>query len=351
MRKRASVHVDASPPVSVIIPAYNAERVVGRAIQSVLEQDWPPREIIVVDDGSTDATRAVVAKYPPPVKYLHQANAGAGAARNLGVAMATGDWIAFLDADDYWLPEKLRKQLLLLSANPQLVWIAGAFSICSHGILLRHSRHPQTDRLLQESVVTDAIEALAAKWQIWTGTVMVRKDVLARVGNFDLKLKRAEDIDLWVRIAVDHPLLGYVTEPTAVYTVGQPSSLTGTAASAADQSTCIAIGRFLRIAHQLSHPRKKLLAEFAADLATRAARASLLAGRSRHCRWLINQFDRMGIPDIPSTIRHASRIPEPLLRFLRQLYVAIAAFRRTVGRTTRRRSVVSDSFHGPRPFA
>jgi glycosyltransferase involved in cell wall biosynthesis len=107
--------------VSVVIPAYNAERYVGQAIHSVLAQTCPPHEIVVVDDGSTDDTAAVVCRFGEPVRYLrqpHRERGGAAQARNLGVDAAHGDLLAFLDADDLWVPDKLQHQIDALDATP-----------------------------------------------------------------------------------------------------------------------------------------------------------------------------------------------------------------------------------------
>src|ERR1700760_1597013 len=99
--------------VTVVIPAYNAEAWVGDAIRSALNQTCPPGEIIVVDDGSSDATASRAAEYP--VRVIRQSNAGPGAARTTGIRASSGEWIALLDADDCWLPSKLERQLPLLS--------------------------------------------------------------------------------------------------------------------------------------------------------------------------------------------------------------------------------------------
>src|SRR5712675_1199611 len=96
--------------VSVIIPTYNSGRLVVEAVESALAQTLAPAEILVVDDGSTDDTRDRLAKFGPPVSYIHQENQGVAAARNRGIRAATGDLVAFLDADDVWHPKKLERQ-------------------------------------------------------------------------------------------------------------------------------------------------------------------------------------------------------------------------------------------------
>src|SRR5690348_13396065 len=107
------------PRVSVVIPSYNSAQYVGAAIESVLVQTVPDVEILVVDDGSKDATREVVARYGDRARYLYQENAGVAVARNHGIRESSGEWIGFLDADDTWLPQKLERQLAALAAAPE----------------------------------------------------------------------------------------------------------------------------------------------------------------------------------------------------------------------------------------
>ncbi len=116
--------------VSVVIPAYNAAKYIGRAIDSVLAQTRPADEIIVVDDGSTDNTADVAHGYGDKIRFIRQENAGASVARNTGIEAATSEWIAFLDADDEWLPQKLQLQTEHLRRNPNLVWTTGNFIRC-----------------------------------------------------------------------------------------------------------------------------------------------------------------------------------------------------------------------------
>jgi glycosyltransferase involved in cell wall biosynthesis len=105
------------PRISAVIPAFNRERTIGRAIESALAQTCPPIEVIVVDDGSTDNTAAAVAAYGDSVRYVHQPNAGASAARNRGVALANASWVAFLDSDDYWFEDHLERMAAAIVAT------------------------------------------------------------------------------------------------------------------------------------------------------------------------------------------------------------------------------------------
>ena len=106
--------------VSVIIPAYNRAHYIREAIESALQQSHRPLEIIVVDDGSTDETPQILATYSEPVRVFRQVNQGVAAARNLGVSHARGEYVAFLDSDDLWHPEKLEKQIERFEADPEL---------------------------------------------------------------------------------------------------------------------------------------------------------------------------------------------------------------------------------------
>ena len=116
--------------VSVVIPAYNAAEHITRAIDSVLAQTRRADEIIVIDDGSADNTADIVKRYGAELKYIYQDNAGAGQARNAGIDAAKSEWIAFLDADDEWLTDKLQLQTDYLARHPDLMWTTGNFLIC-----------------------------------------------------------------------------------------------------------------------------------------------------------------------------------------------------------------------------
>lgn len=115
---------EIAPTVSVIVPVYNGERFLAEAIESILAQTYPSYEIIVIDDGSTDRTREIVLSYPE-IKYLYQTNAGTAAARNRGIEMARGEYLAFLDADDLWMPGKLAIQIAAFEADPTLEMVGG----------------------------------------------------------------------------------------------------------------------------------------------------------------------------------------------------------------------------------
>ncbi len=199
----------AGPTVSVVIPAHNAGPTLARAITSVRAQTRQANEIIVVDDQSTDDTREIVrACSQGTIKLIStKSRRGAGGARNAGVASATGDLIAFLDADDEWLPRKLEKQLELLQADPRLYFVTCAANSISPG----GADLGDTYGGRRIAAGTEAWKALLACNFVATPSVVVWKRHLQSLGGFDESMKIGEDQDLWIRLALSGPL-GYVPE-------------------------------------------------------------------------------------------------------------------------------------------
>ncbi len=214
------------PTVSVVIPAYNAQGCVGGAIRSVLAQTHPVREIIVVDDGSQDATASVVRGFAAPVRYLHQPNAGVSAARNRGVREASGDWVAFLDADDHWLPEKLDRQMELLQTRPDLHWCGCRPAYVKDGEPAPAEIPVPLKAFLRAPAAVPFFESLRQGLVFQTSGVVVRRTVLQETGGFDESLRVNEDRDLWWRIAFRHPLVGYCPQVSYHFVLDQPDSLT-----------------------------------------------------------------------------------------------------------------------------
>lgn len=194
------------PLVSVIIPTYNRAHFLGQAIQSALDQTYPQVEVIVIDDGSTDDTAAVVAGFGDRVRYVHQENSGVSAARNHGLRLARGATIAFLDSDDLLMPHKLETQIAYLEANPAVGMV-----YASHEFIHEDGRYHSTCRLHPSSAT---YHRLLAECKIALPSVLVRRSVLNAVGGFDETMRIGEDIDLWVRIARHYPI-GVIEEPLA----------------------------------------------------------------------------------------------------------------------------------------
>jgi glycosyltransferase involved in cell wall biosynthesis len=200
---------NAPPRVSVVIPAYNSERFIADALRSVVAQTCRPHEIIVVDDGSTDATRAVVAAAGGDIRYVFQPNQGVSAARNTGIATATGELICFLDADDEWELDKLRTQVEFLGKHPDVGLVfSDEVEFDVNGVhcasLLSTSRF--CAELSAGGRIADAYRKVLSENFIPTSTVMARRECFVVAGGFDVRLKAAEDRDMWSRIAAHFPV-------------------------------------------------------------------------------------------------------------------------------------------------
>jgi len=196
--------------VSVVVPAYNAGRFLLRAVESVRAQTYPAHEIIVVDDGSTDESPDLIQRYIPPVRCFRQENSGAAVARNRGIQEATGNWIAFLDADDYWYPQKLERQVGLLREHPELRWCACGYHVREKGRVFRvdcldaHDTGTSVMRFFGPALGSIAVH---------TSGLVIAREVFEQAGYFDPELRLGQDTDLWYRIGVRLQTVGYVREP------------------------------------------------------------------------------------------------------------------------------------------
>lgn len=241
--------------VSVVIPTFNRAAIVGRAIESALAQSYRDIEVIVVDDGSTDGTREVVARYGSRVRYSFQTNAGVSAARNTAMRMATGEFVAFLDSDDVWKPWRVEAQVAALAQHPQvgLAW-TDMTAVDDRGTVIdeRHLRvmyaaHNRVDvdvRMRQVGTLGSLSANVPAELQgasvrigtlfseillgnlLHTSTVLVRRAWIERVGGFDPTFARAgEDYEFYVRLCSVGPV-AFIDAPSILYCVGAPDQLT-----------------------------------------------------------------------------------------------------------------------------
>ena len=213
---------------SVVIALYDKERFIERTIRSVLAQTHPAYEIIVVDDGCTDRSVEVVkAIADPRIRIVHQANAGVSAARNHGISLVRGEWVCFLDADDWQHPELLATLAEAHRRFPQADMVAGSFLMLDSDEVDALEPWP----LSPERCAIDLVEDLRLRWMqggapLCTGTVAIRTPVLQRlqpcfaVGEFG-----AEDHDLWFRVSDETPV-ALVNAPIAAYRLAVPGSLT-----------------------------------------------------------------------------------------------------------------------------
>jgi glycosyltransferase involved in cell wall biosynthesis len=203
------VQSDTNPLVSVVIPTHNSGRFIVQALEGVLAQTYPHHEVIVVDDGSTDDTAELLRPFADRIRYHQQPNRGPSAARNAGIALATGALVCFLDADDGWLPDKLALQVAFMAAHRE-VGLAFADAEEWEGTEVRKpslvSSAIYASDVLSQTPLNDAFRKLVMENFIPTSTVMVRKECFADAGVFDETLVSVEDRDLWLRVAGRWPI-------------------------------------------------------------------------------------------------------------------------------------------------
>ena len=216
--------------VSVVMPAYNSADYIAAAIDSALQQDYPAQEILVVDDGSTDDTVNIVARYGDKVQLLTQKNQGSAAARNLGIRHARGKYIAFLDADDAWWRHKIRYQVdAMLAGNYKMAYSRFIWwhpnEQGQHTQPVAEFAQPNNANLSTAVIVTGYPYAeLLLDCIVWTSTVIVEKAELEKAGMFDESLRKGQDYDLWLRLSRQIEMVG-LEKPTALYRI-HPTSIT-----------------------------------------------------------------------------------------------------------------------------
>lgn len=202
---------------SVIIPTFNRAVFLREAIDSVLAQTEKDFELIVVDDGSTDHTRELVAEYDDRIRYFFQPNAGASAARNLGIRHARGDFITFLDSDDLWLPKKLARQIQWMAAYPHLLLCYTDEIWIRHGVRVNQKMiHAKAGGWIYPLCLPRCI--------ISPSSVLMRRELFDAIGWFDEQLPVCEDYDFWLRVASRFEV-GFISEPLIVKRGGHPDQL------------------------------------------------------------------------------------------------------------------------------
>ena len=226
--------VQQPPRFSVIIPAYNSATTLTRAVESVLCQSYPAHEIIVIDDGSTDNTTEVARGFGEQVRLLRQANAGVSAARNRGAECATGEWLAFLDADDWYYPDRLSLHSGIIMRYPCLDFMTGDYDYRREdGILIGTSMaiHPSGRDMLRKAgglaqVVMEAgdIESFVADHFGDMHTLSVPRAVFAQLGGYPPGFKVCEDVHFLIRLCAVSSRVGVICQPVGAYVIHDASA-------------------------------------------------------------------------------------------------------------------------------
>lgn len=182
------------PKVSVIIPTYNRQQLIGRAIRSVLNQTFQDFEIVVIDDGSTDGTKDFITAYKDKVKYFYQEHKGISTARNRGIVESKGEYVAFLDSDDEWVPEKLSIQVKILNENPRV-------GIVHNKLIILNERGERVGTKPKKDSGTNLQQLISEGGDFPTSSILTRSECFKKAGLFDESLPTMEDFEMWLRIA------------------------------------------------------------------------------------------------------------------------------------------------------
>ena len=186
--------------ISVIIPTFNRKKTLGRAIQSVFNQSLWPFEVLIIDDGSNDGTKEWVKESFQDIKFIYQNNQGVSSARNKGIKYASGDWIAFLDSDDEWLPNKLYEQVKAIELNPEINFFHTNEIWIRNGVRVNQmKKHKKYGGYIFEKCLDIC--------RVSPSSSLIKKEIFDDIGMFDESLRVCEDYDLWLRIASKYPVV------------------------------------------------------------------------------------------------------------------------------------------------
>ncbi len=328
--------------MSVIIPTYNRGRWLPATVASVLAQTLPALEILIIDDGSTDDTAAVCAGFADPVRYIRQDNAGVGSARNRGAAEARGEWLAFLDSDDLWTPDKLEVQLAALAATGARTSITGFEFVDLEGRPLtaqqgfarafplfgdtRTSPGEFFDRHFESGEVRAAGRAHTlyhgdAHTAFFFGnfaspaTAMVRRDLFLEVGGFDEGLRVAEDTEFFHRLAARAPLV-IVMSALLRWRTGHPVSLVSSNVEESIRNALWSLDRAAKEPGALSPEARHAYRAGRRSLLLRLAYWQLSVLERTAARGTLREAARWGARRTPRSLAvwAASFLPRPVLR-------------------------------------
>jgi len=285
INKPISSQSKSDPNVNVIIPVYNGEKVVGKAIESAFKQTYQDIVITVVDDGSTDNTLQVLAGFTGKIHIISQANSGPSAARNAGIRATKSEYIAFLDADDFWLPNKLEKQMPLFKEDPDVGLVFGDISFASSKRVLKDTSFklvpPSKGAVFHELFKDNFIPATS---------VVIRRCCLDEIGLFDEEIIGPEDYDLWLRISQVWKV-DYVNEPVAIYRIS-PGQLSANNYRMIQQLIHVK-SRIFSNYPDLSTMNQKTLEYCYYNLYTRAAKLALMENQPSKCRSYLEDYHRL----------------------------------------------------------
>jgi glycosyltransferase involved in cell wall biosynthesis len=320
---------EAARILSVVILTYRCAQYLPEAIESVLAQTYRDFEIIVVDDGSTDNTQEVLARYGDQIRVIRQSNQGSAAARNAGILTARGEYIAFLDADDVWLPKKLEKQVSLIEERPEVGWVYSDHrqfdesGLRASSFFEQNGLRPPPEGWILRKLVWDCITS--------TITVLARASCFREVGLFHTSLPRGQDYDMWLRLAGRFPV-GCLDEVLALYREHSAQVTSRTRSGLIEYHTWrvlrkFALGRYRGLPPEVRREARAILRWRMAEYASRVGEVALAGGhRGAARRWLLRSA--AANPRMPTWrvgLLLDAMLPPGVMRWLRRLKHRLAA--------------------------
>lgn len=204
--------------VSVLVPAYNVERYIAEAVESALAQTYPAVEVVVVNDGSTDGTADALLPYRDRVVYVEQENRGLAGARNTAIGASSGEYLALLDGDDVWLPERLERCVPILEARPEIGMVGTDAYLIEETTKTTKRTYGTRKKYPFPAREEDQLATIALRNFLFV-SVLFRRSLVDRFGGFDESLRRAEDYELWMRFLIAGARAAFVNEPLGYYRI------------------------------------------------------------------------------------------------------------------------------------
>ncbi len=316
--------------ISIVIASYNMAATLPRAIRSAANQTLLPLEILIVDDGSTDETQNVLQTLQseiPMMRVIRQENLGTAVAKNTGVRQAQGNWIGFLDADDAWMPNRLKIQTELLLRDPNCYWSAGAYQRIQivNGQEKEHGDLRLGSEILQsEEDFFDALSLMAGSTSIWIGTVLAKKTALEEQGLFDEQLYGSDDRFCSIQLALHCPRIAFIRQPIAKYTVAQAGSVTSVAARQIEPSRFTFFEKLNANLQAITDETKR--AQYSVILQKEISayvKALTRSGNPAAARQVIQWAQANRMPKIPWKHRLAAQLPATSIKASRAIWLFI----------------------------
>lgn len=312
--------------VSVIIPLYNKEQYIIRAINSVLAQISPASEIIIVDDGSTDdGPEHVNNVVSDKIRFISQTNQGVSAARNNGIKSASNELVAFLDADDEWLPNHLEEIMFLVRQFPEAGAYATSYNFKKTESKYESPKYRNLHKHPWKGILNNIFKSSLGDCPLWTSAVAARKEVIISVGGFPVGESIAEDLDTWFRIA-DKYSIAWSTLTTAIYHQDIPTSAMKSAVLMKDFKVIKTLLSINDSNDFLSNDISNLIAKYFYDCARMYLANSMYLDFSRCCRSMLRYAN--GVFFLELLIRYlVHRLPAPLRNLFITIYAIYSSFK------------------------